>query len=74
MTTETVMVVTAWNWILLEEPGCIGCGVCADICPSEALMMTREMSYPSAVPGKCTGCEDCIDECPVDTIEIIPAG
>ena len=58
------------RWELLPEPGCIACGICADVCDYQALFMTREMARPQPAPGRCTGCGVCVNECPVDTIAI----
>jgi len=58
-----------WNWKLLIQ-NCTGCGVCADVCPDEAIKITRAMAYPEPVPGKCRGCLTCISECPFDAIEV----
>jgi adenylylsulfate reductase subunit B len=59
----------SWHWRLIEE-GCVGCGICRDVCPSQAIDMTREMAYPVPVPDACTGCMTCVEECPVDAIEV----
>ena len=58
-----------WEW-LLTRAECTGCGVCADVCPHEAIRMTREMAYPEAVPLACVGCMDCVEQCPFDAIEV----
>jgi len=62
-----------WRWRLLEA-GCTGCGICADVCPDGAILMTREMPLPAPVPGRCTGCRTCVHECPFDAVvvEAIP--
>lgn len=58
-----------WQWELIGQE-CIGCGVCADICPHAAIAMTRDMPYPTAVPQKCVGCMECVEQCPVDAIAV----
>lgn len=63
----------AWTWTLVERD-CPGCGICADVCPHDAIAMTREMAYPAAVPGACTGCMECVSECPFNAIEVRAAG
>lgn len=57
------------QWTLLEGE-CTGCGICADVCEYDAILMTAEMPYPAPVPGACTGCGDCEAECPFEAIEV----
>ncbi len=49
---------------------CTGCGICADLCPSEAIEMTREMAYPEFIPDLCILCLTCVEECPFEAIEL----
>ena len=58
-----------WEWILVGQ-NCTGCGICADVCPHDAIAMTREMAYPEAVPLACIGCMICVAQCPFDAIEV----
>ncbi len=59
----------SWEWNLITEE-CTGCGICADVCPHEAIQLTREMAYPEPVPLACVGCLDCVAQCPFDAIEV----
>jgi len=59
----------AWDWKLIVG-NCTGCGICADVCPHDALAMTRAMAYPQPVPAACTGCRECVVQCPFDAIEV----
>ena len=58
-----------FEWKLIEQD-CTGCGTCADICPTIAILMLRMMAYPEPVAGGCTGCLDCTRECPFDAIRV----
>ncbi len=58
-----------WRWELSVDQ-CVGCGVCADVCGSDAIRMTRDMALPEPVPGRCTGCRDCVRECPTGAIVV----
>jgi caffeyl-CoA reductase-Etf complex subunit CarE len=58
-----------WEWKLIER-NCPGCGICADLCPHNAIAMTREMAYPRPVPSACIGCMICVDQCPFDAIAV----
>lgn len=67
--------------ITIDHDNCINCGVCMDVCPVQALDMSRPdlpgvESGPAGSPfdwmmehprqvGECVGCEICIRECPV---------
>lgn len=47
---------------------CIGCEVCVDICPEEAISMTGE-DVAWIDPEKCASCGVCADICAQDAIE-----
>ena len=67
----------------IDHSGCINCGICMDVCPVEALDMTRPdgigveggrpipwmMERPTQV-GECVGCNVCVHECPVHVISL----
>jgi MinD superfamily P-loop ATPase len=58
-----------WQWRLIQQE-CTGCGICADVCRYDAILMTTEMAYPVAVPAACVGCMECAQQCPFDAIEV----
>jgi len=58
---------------------CIGCGLCAEICPNRAIEMVEASKeykdkYPKKYPkidlGKCCFCALCEDICPKDSISL----
>ena len=67
--------------IEIDAKNCINCGICMDLCPVEALDMSRPQgpgieAGPGDGPipwlmerpvqvGECVGCSICIRECPV---------
>ena len=50
--------------------GCIGCGICAKQCESEAIEFSGTLARVN--PEKCTLCGKCAAKCPVKVIT--PAG
>ncbi len=61
-----------WSWTLIRRE-CTGCGICADVCPHDAIEMPREEAYPRPVAGQCVGCMICVQQCPFDAVEVSPA-
>ena len=49
------------------EESCIGCGLCAKNCPSDAIVM--ENGRPTWRKKKCMKCTACINRCPVRAIQ-----
>lgn len=54
--------------ILMEN--CLGCGICSDICPTEALVQEREMPIPEYFANLCTNCLECFEQCPFGAIVV----
>lgn len=58
---------------LIEENLCIGCTLCIQACPVDAIVGAAKQMH-TVVASLCTGCELCLPPCPVDCIRMIPAG
>ncbi len=53
--------------------GCLGCGDCMNVCPSDAIHIDEKMKVVVIDPKKCIGCGLCIEECPRDIIKLVPS-
>lgn len=56
-------------WI--DEPACIGCARCLDVCPTDAILGARKRLH-TVIADDCSGCGLCLPSCPVDCILMIP--
>jgi Na+-translocating ferredoxin:NAD+ oxidoreductase subunit B len=54
---------------VIDEAWCIGCTLCLDACPTDAIMGASKVMH-TVVERYCTGCELCIPVCPVDCISL----
>ena len=52
----------------VDEDKCVGCGLCVDVCPVEAI--TLEADKAKVDEDKCTECGQCVEECPNEAISI----
>jgi len=56
---------------LIDESRCIGCFLCVDVCPVDAIVGAHHHLH-TVIAERCTGCELCLPPCPVDCIELVP--
>ena len=55
--------------IIWNEEKCTHCGLCVDICPTQALSFKRPEMKIEFDKRKCIACELCLRTCPVKAIE-----
>lgn len=58
--------------VFIDENWCIGCTLCIDACPTDAIMGSNKRMH-TVMEQYCTGCELCLPVCPVDCIKLEPA-
>jgi len=51
----------------IDENWCIGCTLCLDACPTDAIIGSNKRMH-TVLEQYCTGCELCLPVCPVDCI------
>ena len=52
---------------VIDENWCIGCTLCIDACPTDAILGSNKLMH-TVIEPYCTGCELCLPVCPVDCI------
>jgi electron transport complex protein RnfB len=55
----------------IDESLCIGCTLCIQACPVDAIMGAAKQMH-TILPSLCTGCDLCVAPCPVDCIVMVP--
>lgn len=56
---------------VIDEPACIGCARCIQVCPVDAILGAAKYMH-TVIAQECTGCELCLVPCPVDCIVMQP--
>ena len=54
---------------VIDEAWCIGCTLCIEACPTDAIVGTNKCMH-TVIEPYCTGCELCVPACPVDCISL----
>lgn len=58
---------------VIDESLCIGCTLCIQACPVDAIVGAAKLMH-TVIARDCTGCELCIPPCPVDCISMVETG
>ena len=53
---------------VVDADQCVGCSLCADVCPTDAISVNGKAEIAHK---KCTGCGACVDICSQDAITLI---
>ncbi len=53
-----------------DKEACIGCKLCVQVCPSEALIFKDDEKKVKHYVSRCTFCGQCADICPKDCFEL----
>jgi electron transport complex protein RnfB len=56
---------------LIDEALCIGCTLCIQACPVDAILGAAKQMH-TVLTDLCTGCDLCVAPCPVDCIAMAP--
>jgi Na+-translocating ferredoxin:NAD+ oxidoreductase subunit B len=54
---------------VIDEGWCIGCTLCIEACPTDAILGSHKLMH-TVIEPYCTGCELCVPVCPVDCISL----
>jgi Na+-translocating ferredoxin:NAD+ oxidoreductase subunit B len=56
---------------LIDEAVCIGCTLCIQACPVDAIAGAPKLMH-TVISALCSGCDLCLPPCPVDCIDMVP--
>lgn len=65
-------VVKARHVAFIDEAHCIGCTLCIQACPVDAILGAPRQMH-TVLTDLCSGCDLCVAPCPVDCIAMLPA-
>lgn len=58
------------TWAVIDEQKCIGCTLCIQACPVDAIVGSAKQMH-TVITAECTGCEKCLPPCPVACITMV---
>lgn len=56
---------------VIDPQACIGCGICLEQCPFDAIIGAVNQMH-TVIVEECIGCKLCVEPCPVDCIQLLP--
>lgn len=59
--------VTEGITIVVDEDACVGCGVCTQMCPFQALKLEQKKAM--VIEALCKGCGTCVTACPTGALD-----
>ena len=68
---DAEQVVSVPTVAIIREETCIGCTLCIQACPVDAIVGAAKLMH-TVIADECTGCDLCLPPCPVDCIDMIP--
>ena len=68
MRSQNIQVSQATSEIVVDEEGCVHCGLCTGVCPTQALTLKPKTFDLDFTRSRCIVCEQCIPTCPVQAI------
>lgn len=69
--SQSVQVQEAAKDIKLDQEGCVDCGACTAVCPTDALTINKDSWKLNFDKEACILCELCVNACPVQVIEVL---
>ncbi|MCK9363088.1 MAG: ferredoxin family protein [Syntrophales bacterium] len=56
----------------IDEKACVGCALCAMLCPGDVIVMDKSGKARAKYPEDCWTCFSCEMACPVKAIDVHP--
>lgn len=58
----------SWKALGINKSNCTKCGICAKVCPGDALNIPEKREYPEIDKSSCLECLKCTNACPKNAI------